>query len=125
LIGIRKSRGYDSNRPDRRRKRHRQGTGGQALHANSRRYDRRLSPINCGALPETLLDRNCSGISKARSRALQSDKRGLFQAADGGTVFLDEIGLTSSALQMRLLRVLQEREFRPVGTRRMSKWTSV
>jgi len=70
----------------------------KALHANSRRYDKAFISINCGALPETLLESELFGYIKGAFTGASSDKRGLFQAADGGTVFLDEIGLTSSAL---------------------------
>jgi DNA-binding NtrC family response regulator len=98
------------------------GTGkelvAKALYMNSHRNDRPFVSINCGALPETLLESELFGYLKGAFTGANTDKVGLFQAADGGTIFLDEIGLTSSALQMRLLRVLQEREIRRIGDTR-------
>lgn len=98
------------------------GTGkelvAKALYMNSHRHDRPFVSINCGALPETLLESELFGYLKGSFTGANTDKVGLFQAADGGTIFLDEIGLTSPALQMRLLRVLQEREIRRIGDTR-------
>ena len=98
------------------------GTGkelvAKALYMNSHRHDRPFVSINCGALPETLLESELFGYLKGAFTGANTDKVGLFQAADSGTLFLDEIGLTSPALQMRLLRVLQEREIRRIGDTR-------
>jgi len=86
----------------------------KAIHYNSTRKTKPFVAINCGALPETLLEAELFGSMKgAFTGAI--DKKGLLQSADGGTVFLDEIHHTSHAMQVKLLRFLQEREFRRVG----------
>jgi Nif-specific regulatory protein len=85
------------------------------LHALSRRGEAPFAPINCGALPEELLNSELFGHRKGSFTGAHSDRKGLFEAAEGGTVFLDEIGEISPAVQVRLLRVLQEREVQPVG----------
>src|SRR5262249_5668002 len=78
-------------------------------------------PVNCGALTETLLEAELFGYQRGAFTGAVADKKGLFEEADGGTIFLDEIGETSPALQVRLLRVLQEGEIRRVGgTKTMS-----
>jgi transcriptional regulator with GAF, ATPase, and Fis domain len=92
----------------------------KAIHYNSKRKTKPFIAINCGALPETLLEAELFGSVKgAFTGAI--DKKGLLQAADGGTVFLDEIHHTSHAMQVKLLRFLQDREFRRVGGTQSTK----
>jgi two-component system response regulator PilR (NtrC family) len=95
------------------------GTGkelvARTIHKNSERTAKPFMAISCGAIPETLLESELFGHVKGAFTGAVASKAGLFEVADKGTVFLDEIGETSPAIQVKLLRVLQERVFRRVG----------
>lgn len=98
------------------------GTGkelmARAIHYRSARADKAFVVENCGALPDQLLESELFGHKRGSFTGAYEDRIGLFQQADGGTIFLDEIGETSPSFQVKLLRALQEGEIRPVGSSR-------
>src|SRR5262252_8780766 len=95
------------------------GTGkelvAKAIHLNSPRAEESFVSVNCGAFTETLLESELFGYMRGAFTGATANKKGLFEVADKGTIFLDEVGDTSSAMQVKLLRVLQERTLRRVG----------
>ena len=95
------------------------GTGkelvAKAIHVNSQRADAPFVSVNCGAFTDTLLESELFGYMKGSFTGAATNKKGLFEVADKGTIFLDEVGETSTAMQVKLLRVLQERMIRRVG----------
>src|ERR1700741_733597 len=96
------------------------GTGkelvARAIHENSQRSQSPFITINCGAFPETLLESELFGYMKGAFTGANENRRGLFQASDGGTLFMDEIGNMNLAMQVKLYRVLQEGKVRPLGS---------
>ena len=101
------------------------GTGkelvARAIHDRSAQRDMPLIKVNCAAIPESLLESELFGHVRGAFTGAATSKKGKFALADGGTIFLDEIGTMSPALQAKLLRVLQEREFEPLGAERTEK----
>jgi DNA-binding NtrC family response regulator len=101
------------------------GTGkemvARAIHHRSAQRDMPLIKVNCAAIPETLLESELFGHMRGAFTGATMTKRGKFALADGGSIFLDEIGTLTTAIQAKLLRVLQEREFEPLGAERTQK----
>jgi DNA-binding NtrC family response regulator len=101
------------------------GTGkemvARAIHHRSAQRDMPLIKVNCAAIPETLLESELFGHVRGAFTGATTNKRGKFALADGGSIFLDEIGTMTPALQSKLLRVLQEREFEPLGAERTQR----
>ena len=101
------------------------GTGkeliARAIHFEGERSNMPLVPVNCGGIPETLLESELFGYKKGAFTGADKNKKGLFQEAEGGTIFLDEIGELPLALQVKFLRVLQENEIRMIGDSKSTK----
>ena len=101
------------------------GTGkelvAKAIHKSSQRGDKPFIAVNCGAIPENLLESTLFGYVKGAFTGAHEDKKGIFQAADGGVLFLDEIAELPMMLQVKLLRALQDNEITPVGGNRSNK----
>lgn len=101
------------------------GTGKElvasAIHNEGPRRNKQFVPVNCGALPDGLLESELFGHCRGSFTGAIRDKKGRFELADGGTIFLDEIGDLSTAMQVKLLRVLQDGSFEPVGSEKTLK----
>jgi len=101
------------------------GTGkeliARGIHFAGQRAKKTLIPVNCGGIPENLLESELFGYKKGAFTGANTDRKGLFEEADGGTIFLDEIGELPLSLQVKLLRVLQENEIRAVGDSKTKK----
>jgi len=101
------------------------GTGkeliARGIHFAGQRAKKPLIPVNCGGIPENLLESELFGYKKGAFTGANTDRKGLFEEADGGTIFLDEIGELPLSLQVKLLRVLQENEIRAVGDSKTKK----
>jgi DNA-binding NtrC family response regulator len=101
------------------------GTGkelvARAIHAKSAQRDMPLIKVNCAAIPETLLESELFGHTRGAFTGATASKKGRFALADGGSIFLDEIGTISQPVQAKLLRVLQDREFEPLGAERTQR----
>ena len=96
------------------------GTGkelvARAIHYSGSRHEKPFVPVNCGAIPETLMESELLGYRKGAFTGAMRDKKGLFEEANNGTIFLDEIGEMPLHLQVKLLRALEEKEVRPLGS---------
>ena len=101
------------------------GTGkeliARAIHRHSERAERPFTAVNCSAMTETLLESELFGYTRGSFTGAAADRAGLFESTDGGTIFLDELGGTSQSFQASLLRVLQEKEVRRIGSREARK----
>jgi len=93
----------------------------RAIHFNSSRSKKPFVPINCSAIPETLLESELFGYEKGAFTGADQRKLGKFQVANGGTIFLDEIGEMSPLLQVKILRFLQSHEFEPLGSNKLKR----
>ncbi len=93
----------------------------RAIHGFSKRADKPLVSVNCGAIPETLLESELFGHKKGSFTGATEDRKGYFEIADGGTLFLDEIAEMALTTQVKLLRVLETKEFMPIGSETVTK----